>query len=420
MSVPSPVMISTEQPHSKSEQQPKQRFVVLGGGLAGLTAARELLRKGCAVTLIEKGAEIGGLARTFEQDGFRFDIGGHRFHSNNPSVVQWLKDLLKSDLLTVPRISHIYLNGQFVGYPIQFPGALSIFSPLKAVQMVLSYLTAKITERKRQDISFEDWVIKRYGKALYEVFFKPYTEKVWGIPCDTLSATWAAQRISIPSMWRTIKYAINPPKNAPATAISEFYYPRAGFGMLPEALRQEIVDMGGVIYTSTSLMQCVPIGNQFQVIVQHRDGTTTTLPADQVVSTIPLDCLLRSIPEELGSHKIFEQYNLEYRDIICLFIALNKEQVSKDSWTYFPLKELTFGRTHEPKNWSSEMVPAEKYTSLAVEIFSSRGEPTWEMSDAALLETVVEQMNQIGWIINPGCFVCPTLILSTTLVIKRS
>jgi protoporphyrinogen oxidase len=391
-------MISTEQLHPGTGQQTKQQFVVLGGGLAGLAAAREILKKGCAVTLIEKSAEVGGLARTFEQDGFRFDIGGHRFHSNNPSVVQWLKDLLKSDLLTVRRISHIYLNGQFVSYPIQFPGALSIFPPLKAAQMVFSYLTAKITERKRQDLSFEDWVIKRYGKALYKVFFKPYTEKVWGISCHTLSATWAAQRISIPSMWRTIKYAISPPKNAPATAISKFYYPRAGFGMIPEALRQEIVDMGGVIYTSTFLTQCMPIGDQFQVTVQHKDGETITLHADQVVSSIPLDCLLQSIPKELGSQKILEQYNLEYRDIICLFIALNKKQVSEDSWTYFPLKELMFGRTHEPKNWSSEMVPDGKYTSLAVEIFSSRGELTWKMTDIAIIDTVIEQMNQIGWI----------------------
>ena len=117
-----------------------QNFVILGGGIAGLAAARELLKRGCFVTIIEKGSEVGGLARTFEQDGFRFDIGGHRFHSNNPTVVQWLKDLLKSDLLVVPRTSHIYLNGQFVSYPIQFPGALSIFSPGVAAQMVISYL----------------------------------------------------------------------------------------------------------------------------------------------------------------------------------------------------------------------------------------------------------------------------------------
>ncbi len=376
----------------------KQNFVVLGGGIAGLATARELLKRGCNVTLIEKGSEVGGLARTFERDGFRFDIGGHRFHSNNPSVVQWLKELLKSDLLVVPRTSHIYLNGRFVDYPIKFPGALSIFSPLVAAQMVVSYLAAKITERKRQDTSFEDWVIKRYGKALYEVFFKPYTEKVWGIACNQLSATWAAQRISIPSMGRAIRHAIAPPKQAPATAISEFYYPRAGFSMIPEALKREILEMGGVIYTSTSLSCCTPTESGFQVTVKQEDGAMKTMTADHVVSTVPINCLLEAIPKQFGSQSALNKYSLEYRDIICLFIALKKKQVSEDSWTYFPLKNLTFGRTHEPKNWSQEMVPDESYTSLAVEIFSSRGEPTWEMSDADILDEVIEQMSQIGWI----------------------
>ncbi|MBD2122027.1 FAD-dependent oxidoreductase [Trichocoleus sp. FACHB-262] len=376
----------------------RQNFVILGGGLAGLAAAQELLKRGCKVTLIEQGAEVGGLARTFEQGGFRFDIGGHRFHSNNPTVVQWLKDLLGKDLRVVPRTSHIYLNQQFVNYPIQLPGALSIFSPFKAAQMVFSYLVAKFTEKTRQDISFEDWVIKRYGRALYEVFFQPYTEKVWGIACDQLSATWASQRIGIPSLWRMVKQAIAPAKETPATAISEFYYPRAGFGMIPDALRENILAMGGTIHTHTALLSCTPLTQGFEVNVRHQDGTTLTLKADQIVSTIPLNSLLQAIPEKLGSQEILQSYNLEYRDIICLFVALKRPQVSQDSWTYFPMKDLIFGRTHEPKNWSPEMVPSNNYTSLAIEIFSSRGEPTWEMSDDAILNKVIEQMHQIGWI----------------------
>lgn len=376
----------------------RQNFVILGGGIAGLAAARELLKNDCSVTLIETGPEVGGLARTFEREGFRFDIGGHRFHSNNPTVLQWLHELLGVDLLKVPRTSHIYLNNKFVDYPIQFPGALSIFSPLTAAGMMSSYFSAKVTQRKRQDVSFEDWVIRRYGKALYEVFFQPYTEKVWGIPCHELSATWAAQRIGIPSMVRAIKYMIAPPAEMPSTAISEFYYPRLGFGMIPEALGKEIVAMGGVIFTNTSVSECIPTKNGFQISVQQQDGTTKTIAADQVISTIPLNCLLQAIPKKFGSQEILNRFDLEYRDLICLFIALNKSQVSEDSWTYFPTQNLTFGRTHEPKNWSREMVPDQAYTSLAIEIFSSRGEEIWKMSDTAIQEKVVEQMSQIGWI----------------------
>lgn len=387
--------------HSTTQKTPRggDNFVVLGGGIAGLVAARELLKRGCSVTLIERGKELGGLARTFEKDGFKFDIGGHRFHSNNPSVVQWLKDLMQGDLLTVPRISHIYMNNQFVDYPIQFPGALKIFPPHRAVQMLVSYAVSKLTENKRPDISFEDWVIKRYGKKLYEVFFEPYTEKVWGIPCSTLSATWASQRIGIPSMWRAIKHAIAPPKVAPATAISEFYYPRQGFGMIPDALHKEILELGGTIHTSANLISTTPTRNGgFRVTFEKDDKTVKSLEVNHVVSTIPLNSLLLSIPEDYGSREVLDRYDLEYRDIILLFIAINKEQVSEDSWTYFPMRNLTFGRTHEPKNWSPEMVPDKKYTSLAVEIFSTKGEPVWNLSDEGILDRVISEMNDIGWI----------------------
>lgn len=399
--VPGKNFIDTYSPQDDRPLEPRggRRFVVLGGGIAGLVAARELLRRGCAVTLIERAPVLGGLARTFEKDGFKFDIGGHRFHSNNPTVVQWLKDLMKEDLLTVGRTSHIYINRQFVNYPIQFPGALKIFTPIKAAQMLLSYLNAKLTERNRPDISFEDWVVKRYGRKLYEVFFEPYTEKVWGIPCKTLSATWAAQRIGIPSMWRTIKHAIAPPKVMPATYVSQFYYPRKGFGMIPSRLHEEIIDMGGIVYTGANLKSCTPTKDGgFKVVLESDAKTEHTIDANHVVSTIPLNALLQSIPEELGSKEVLNKFELEYRDIICLFLALKKKQVSTDSWTYFPMRNLTFGRTHEPKNWSPEMVPSDDYTSLCVEIFASQGEDIWNLSDQGILDRVVSQMDDIGWI----------------------
>ncbi|MBD2081290.1 FAD-dependent oxidoreductase [Leptolyngbya sp. FACHB-17] len=373
-----------------------QHFVVLGGGIAGLATAYELSKRGIQVTVVEKAEEVGGLARTLNYDGFRFDIGGHRFHSNNSSVVQWLKDLLQTDLQVVPRISHIYLNQQFVDYPIQFANALAIFPPLKAAQMVMSYLGAKISPT-RQEISFEDWVIKRYGKALYEVFFKPYTEKVWGMTCDRLAATWAAQRIRVPSLWKTLQNMLFQ-KQGGTAPISQFYYPRSGFGMIPSALEAEIIKRGGIVYTSTALSELAPTSNGFDVTIQQQDGTTRTIAADQVVSTLPLNYLLQSIPKQWGSQEILDAYDLKYRDMVCLFLALKKPQVSQDSWTYFPMQDLVFGRTHEPKNWSSEMVPSPEFTSLAVEIFSSRGEAIWQLPDAAIAETVVEQMSQIGWI----------------------
>lgn len=392
------VAVNSQRTEISTSSDLKQHIIILGGGIAGLTTAQVLLQRNCQVTLIEKAPEVGGLARTLDYDGFRFDLGGHRFHSNNPSVVQWLKDLLGDDLLVVPRISHIYLNQRFVDYPIQLPKALSIFSPLKALNMGLSYLGAKVTERTRPDESFEDWVVKRYGRALYEVFFQPYTEKVWGIPCNQLSAQWAAQRIGIPSMLRMVQHALAPAKNTPATAISEFYYPRNGFGDICQALRREILAMGGVIHTGTTLLTCTPSNGQVDVAIQHANGDRQVITANQAVSTIPLNALLQSISNGLGSDTIMPSHSLEYRDLICLFIALNKPQVSQDSWTYFPMQNLTFGRTHEPKNWSAAMVPSNDCTSLAIEIFANRGEDLWNMANDDILAQVVDQMDQIGWI----------------------
>lgn len=381
-----------------NDARAREHYVVLGAGVAGLAAARELLNRNCRVTVIEKDRHEGGLARTVERDGFRFDIGGHRFHSNNEAIVSWLKELLRKDLLVAPRKSHIYFDGQFVKYPLELPGALSIFSPVKAAEMLASFMIAQVCERNRQDISFEDWLVKRYGRSLYDAFFRPYTEKVWGMPCTELSAAWASQRIGIPDMWHAIKEAISPPKDVRVTAISQFYYPRRGFGMFPEALSNEILRMGGTIHTETTLLRCAPRGDRFVASVRHADGTLEDIDAEHIVSTIPLDALLRAIPEEFGSGEVLDRFRLDYRDIMCVFIALNREQVSEDTWTYFPQQELIFARTHEPKNWSADMVPSQEYTSLAAEIFANRDSELWRESDNTIAARTVEQMHELGWI----------------------
>lgn len=375
----------------------RERVLVLGGGIAGLATALELLRRGLAVTLLEKSKEVGGLARTYLQGDFRFDLGGHRFHSRNPMVLRWVQDLLGDDLLVVPRRSRIWLQGKFVNYPIQFPNALTIFTPPQAVKILLSYLMAAARRNGYgPDVSFEDWVVRRFGRALYEVYFKPYTEKVWGIPCTELSADWAAQRISLPNLAETVRRGLVRGKNVPATIISEFHYPRRGFGMIPERMAQEIRRLGGEIRTGVDILTVKPEADGFTA-TYRLDGETCTAQADRLVSSIPLDALLRALPPETGAPEVLANYSLRYRDIICLFLAINKPQVSPDSWTYFPQKELLFGRTHEPRNWSKEMAPP-GMTSLGLEVFTSQGEPTWSLGDDVLVERAVRELAQIGWL----------------------
>lgn len=374
------------------------RIIVLGGGVAGLATALELLRRGLRVTLLEKSRVVGGLARTYVQGDYRFDVGGHRFHSHNPDVLNWVKDLMGDDLLVVPRRSHIWLQGKFVDYPIQFPNALTIFSPPQMVRMLASYMQASLSSFRNghKEASFEDWVVRRFGRALYEVYFQPYTEKVWGISCKELSADWAAQRISLPSLAETVKRAIYPGRNPPATIISRFHYPRLGFGMIPDRMEAEIRKLGGEVITGMRLEGITPLDEGFAV-TYRREGETQMVRGQHLISSIPLDALLMALPPESGAADVLRHYTLRYRDIICLFLAIDKPQISHDSWTYFPQPELVFGRTHEPRNWSPEMAPEGK-TSLGVEIFTSQGEPTWELSDDALAERVERELIEIGWL----------------------
>lgn len=305
--------------------------------------------------------------------------------------MQWLKDLLRDDLLRVPRLSHIYLEGRFVDYPLQFPGALTAFPPRRAAALGWSYLTAKVKERGRADASFEDWVVKRFGQAIYATFFQPYTQKVWGIPGHEIAAAWAAQRIGLPSLWQAFRHALLPFAVTPATAISHFYYPRTGFGLIPQTLRQQIEQQGGTILTQTGLSQLIPTQTGFMA---HLAGSPYPIQTAQLISTIPLEQLLAVLPHGEAVHTA---YRLDYRGLICVFLALARPQITQDSWTYFPNGNALFGRTHEPKNWSADMVPGSDVTSLAVEIFTSPHEEKWQWSDTRLVQTVVEQLARLGW-----------------------
>ncbi|NOX60923.1 MAG: FAD-dependent oxidoreductase [Chloroflexi bacterium] len=380
--------------------KPNEHVIILGGGVAGLATGLELIRRGRRVTVIEKGERVGGLARTLVYGDFRFDIGGHRFHSHKPEIIAWIKELMGADLLRVPRISHIYLQNKFVDYPLRFPNALSIFSPPQAARILASYGAAALRRRlngRKKDVSFEDWVVHRFGRAMFDVFFGPYTEKVWGISCQELSADWAAQRISLPSLTEAVKRAIAPGAEPPSTIISHFWYPRAGFGMIPDRMSEEIERLGGRVLTSASVAALEPRSDGgWRVHVQERDGVQR-LTGDRVISSIPLHYLLAALPPESGAADIARRFSLSYRDMVLLFLALKIPRVSEDSWTYFPQTELLCGRTHEPRNWSAEMAP-EGRTSLAAEVFTSRGEATWEMSDEQLVARAVREFEEIGFL----------------------
>ena len=371
--------------------------VILGGGIAGLAMGRELLRAGRTVAILEKGATVGGLARTYRADGFSFDLGGHRFHSNNPQVVGWLKDLMKEDLLTVQRQSHIYMEGQFVEYPIKLGQAMSVFGPVNAARIGLSYAAA-LLQKHGTPRSFEDWVVQRFGRKLYEIYFKPYTEKVWGIRCDELSADWAAQRISLPSLTQTVRRALIPGRTPPPTIVPSFYYPRHGYGTICGRLEEEIVDRGGTVMTAAAVDSLRFDRDEAVVRVVPQDGAPRTLRCERVVSTIPVEALLGAMTAHPEAAEAAKSFHLSYRGLILIYLGIARPQVSSDHWTYFPSPDMLVGRSHEPKNWSAAMVPGADVTSLSLEVFASHGEPAWQSPDADLVARATSELEAVGWI----------------------
>ena len=372
-------------------------FVVLGGGIAGLTIAREIARAGRSVTVVERKRAVGGLARTIRHEGFSFDLGGHRFHSNNSGVVAWLRELTGDELLQVDRRSRIYLRGRFIDYPIRLAQATRAFGAVKALHGAASYAAALVVNHREQAVTFKDWVTRRFGRVLYEIYFKPYTEKVWGIPCDELSAGWAAQRISVPNLMEAVIDAVVPPRTPQPTATRRFYYPRRGYGTIADRLAEEVCGAGHGILTSTSLAKLRLGDEDAEVEVLDSSGAATSLRCGRVISTVPIDALLGALSHEPGVAEAAALARLEYRGLVLVFVALGRAQVSADNWTYFPSPDLLFGRSHEPKNFSAAMVPGAAVTSLVLEIFSSPGEPAWDADDCAITDRAIAELEALGW-----------------------
>ena len=221
----------------------------------------------------------------------------------------------------------------------------------------VSYLGALTTSHRHDAVTFEDWVTRRFGRVLYEIYFKPYTEKVWGIRCDQLSADWAAQRISVPNLAETVRGAVFPPKVPAPTAVRQFYYPRHGYGTISDRLVDGIAAERQEVLTSTSLAKLHFSDSDAVVDVVDDAGAARTIRCGQVISTVPLDALLTALVHEPGIAEVAADTRLAYRGIILVFLGIARPQVSPDSWTYFPSPDLVFGRSHEPKNWSAAMVP---------------------------------------------------------------
>ncbi len=398
-------------PHS--DPSPQTSALILGAGLAGLSAALSLVRRGWSVTVLERDAEVGGLARTVRPGPQEsFDLGGHRFFTEDAWLLSQVRALLGEEWMEVERRSRIYLQGRFFDYPLRPGQAFFSFGPKMSIRIVADYLWGHLRTlgKTHEEETFEEWALARFGETLYRIFFQPYTEKVWGMRAGDLSAHWSRERIDLLHLVHALIRSVLPSKGAqPRTYASRFLYPRLGIGRIPERLAEEIQRAGGEILCSIHVQGMERAGNRI-VSAWGTDpaGGQRRWAADHVISTIPMHewVGLLSPPAPRPVQEAVSR--LKYRHMIFVYLLLSGERVTHDTWIYVPGAEFRICRIHEPKNWSQVMAPEGK-TSLCAEVFSSGDDALWTQTDDFITHSVVEELRCLG-------FLDPSRVLGSTVV----
>jgi len=371
--------------------------VVVGAGPAGLTAAYLLSKAGYAVTVLEGDKVVGGISRTAQYRGFRFDIGGHRFFTKIEPVQALWEEILGDEFISVPRMSRIHYGGKYFDYPLKAMNALSGLGVINAIRIMISYVQAQLHPSPVED-NFEEWVTNRFGKRLYEIFFKTYTEKVWGIPCTEIRAEWAAQRIQGLSLARAILNATPLTRRTSGikTLIHEFRYPRLGPGQMWEACTEQIEAKGNQVLLEhfVTSIECDD-GRARRVVAQTPDGERV-FAADHVISTTDVRSLARAIRPMAPAPIREAAEGLRYRDFLVVALMLEKEDLFPDNWIYIHTPGVKVGRIQNFNNWSRAMVPQAGMTCLGLEYFCFEDDGLWNTPDTDLVTLAEGELEALG------------------------
>lgn len=426
------------------------KVVIIGAGPAGLTAAVELVRKsGAEVWVLESEEQVGGISKTIKFKGNRMDIGGHRFFSKSDTVMNWWNEIMPiqslesiefityqsksrpvkvenperkdsdSVMLVRERLSRIFFLRTFFHYPLKLNfETLRKLGVVRAIRILISYIKSRFSPIKNE-VSLEDFLINRFGKELFSTFFKDYTEKVWGVPCNEISAEWGAQRIKKLSIskavWHAIRQTLNPVKNdihqksVETSLIEKFLYPKFGPGQLWDLVAQEFVDRGGTLVMNAKAKQIKLIGNVCHSVVYEKEGVDKELKADFVISTMPIKDLYRAFTGSPIPPNIFNlSQGLQYRDFITVgvlisnFSILNKDGSKatklKDNWIYIQERDVRVGRLQIFNNWSPHMVQNPETIWLGMEYFCNEGDDLWNMDDSQMQNFAISELEKIGLI----------------------
>lgn len=381
----------------------REAAVIIGAGPAGLTAAYELRKRGVAASVLEASTQVGGISRTVNYRGYRFDIGGHRFYSKVPLINELWKEILGEEFLLRPRLSRIYYNERFFNYPLRPINALVGLGPVESFLVGLSYFRSRLIPHGDEN-TFEQWVSNRFGYRLYRIFFKTYTEKVWGIPCHQISADWAAQRIKNLSLKEAVRNAVlgaeqGKDGTAITSLIEHFHYPRFGPGMMWEQCEAALAKQGTVTLRGMKVERIRHRRGHIECVTASTEtGERVDYDAAHFVSTMPLRELVQALDPAPPDVVMRSAQLLRYRDYLTVVLVVNRESLFPDNWIYIHSPDVKMGRIQNYKNWSPHMVPDASKTSLGLEYFLWDKDEEWTWSDDRLIHLGTQECGRLGLI----------------------
>jgi protoporphyrinogen oxidase len=377
-----------------------RQVVILGAGPAGLATGFALATAGWSVQVFEAAEQVGGLARTVSHDGWRFDLGGHRWFTKQDELNAFLVDLLGDELIWVERTSRIFFDGKFVDYPLKMGNVLGQIGPVTGARAVGDFLVSKAQQglKPRKLRSMEDAYVAQFGRTLYELFFQRYSEKLWGQRCDELSGDWVVQRSKGMSLLTAVREALKKTDNQVESLVERFMYPRLGFGRISERMAEEIERMGGRVHLGQRVIRVHHAAGRVSGIVVSNGRSEQVIEGDSFVSSIPMTELVEILHPQADGNVLSASHRLSYRDLITVNLLLNRPRVTGDTWVYVHDSRVSFARLHEPRNWSPALAPSGK-TSLVLELFCEAGDPLWQTSDEGLCDLVSRDLSQhLGFI----------------------
>jgi protoporphyrinogen oxidase len=369
----------------------KETIAIIGAGPAGITAAYELAKADIAVSVYEAGPAVGGLARTIDLWDQKVDVGPHRFFSTDSRVNSLWLEVVGHDYHMVDRLTRIFYKGQFFHYPLKPLDALAKLGPFTSLACLASYLKVKIS-RKPPGRTFESWVESRFGRRLFEIFFKSYSEKLWGIPCDELDSDFASQRIKKLSLGEVVLSMLNLSRQRHKTLVDQFAYPLEGTGIVYERMASHIRKLGGKIHTSTPVEKILFDGRRVNGLVTVDGGVHIH---SELISTMPLTQLVRRLPD--NPPRVVEACDaLRFRNTIIVYLHIEESELFPDNWVYIHAPNLHCGRITNFRNWVPELYGSEKSSILAMEYWCNSDDPEWTGPDSAMENLAKEEILRSG------------------------